>query len=114
MITFTFERLPDGTFTAAKVSGHAGFGAYGEDILCAAVSALVLSTINALEEYVGINTAADVKDGYTFFRSVAVEPIKKVQAQTLMHALYLSAKSLSEENKDCITTITVEEIEHEL
>lgn len=30
------------------ISGHAGYGAYGKDIVCAAVSGCVLTTINAI------------------------------------------------------------------
>lgn len=32
-----------------KLSGHAGYGEHGEDIVCSAVSILVINTINALE-----------------------------------------------------------------
>ncbi|MGN0352151.1 MAG: ribosomal-processing cysteine protease Prp [Roseburia sp.] len=31
--------------------GHAGFAEAGEDIVCAGISALVINTINAIEEY---------------------------------------------------------------
>lgn len=113
MINITFERLPDGTFTAAKITGHADYADYGEDVICAAVSALGVSTLNALEEVVGINTNASIDDGELFFRSVAVEDDKKLQAQTLMQALYLAAVSLGEENSDYVKTITVEEIEND-
>lgn len=34
---------------AFKLSGHAGYAEHGEDIVCSAVSILVINTLNALE-----------------------------------------------------------------
>lgn len=39
----------DGSGAALRVSGHAGSGPYGHDLVCAAVSGIVLGGINALE-----------------------------------------------------------------
>ena len=33
------------------MEGHAGFAAYGNDIVCAAVSALVINTVNSIEAF---------------------------------------------------------------
>lgn len=41
MIRVRLTRAADDTPTRLEVAGHAGRGAYGEDIVCAAVSALV-------------------------------------------------------------------------
>lgn len=35
--------------SAFKISGHAGYANHGEDIVCSAVSILVINTINAIE-----------------------------------------------------------------
>lgn len=34
-----------------KLSGHAGFAEEGQDIVCAAVTVLVLNTVNAIERF---------------------------------------------------------------
>lgn len=39
----------DNQITAFKLTGHADAGPYGYDIVCAAVSALAISTVNGLE-----------------------------------------------------------------
>lgn len=53
MIQITFHKTRTGDYQGFTCSGHAGYAAYGEDIVCAAVSALVINTINSLEEITG-------------------------------------------------------------
>ena len=47
------------------VSGHAGFAEEGSDIVCSAVSILVINTINAIETFTGekAKAAADDENG---------------------------------------------------
>ena len=46
--------------------GHAGFGQSGSDIVCAAISILVINTLNSIEELAKeeIITESDEKEGY--------------------------------------------------
>jgi len=46
--------------------GHAGFGQSGHDIVCAAISVLVINTINSIEELAKekILIESDEKEGY--------------------------------------------------
>lgn len=46
-----------GRIVGLRVTGHAGFGLSGKDIVCSAVSALVLSAANGLKQHAG----ADVR-----------------------------------------------------
>lgn len=48
-----------------ECSGHAGYADKGEDIVCAGISALVITAVNALEAYAGepFSTDSDGKDG---------------------------------------------------
>ena len=45
-ITF-FKR--DGVFFGFKENGHTGFGEEGDDVLCAAISAMTMLIINTVE-----------------------------------------------------------------
>lgn len=45
------------------ISGHAEYAEEGEDIICAAVSALVINTINSIEEFTEDAFTCDCKDG---------------------------------------------------
>lgn len=46
------------------VTGHAGFSESGTDIVCAAVSILATTCVNALETVAGIVPDIALKDGY--------------------------------------------------
>ncbi len=51
MIDVTVYQNTAGTAVGLRMKGHAEYAAYGQDIVCAAVSALVINTINAVESF---------------------------------------------------------------
>ena len=51
MIEVSIYKNAKSLITGFKVSGHAGFSKHGEDIVCAAVSVLVINTINSIENF---------------------------------------------------------------
>lgn len=51
MITVTVYQNQDGRYTGLYCIGHAGFADPGSDIVCAAVSVLVINTLNAIEAF---------------------------------------------------------------
>ncbi len=50
-----------GAFTGFRCEGHSGYADAGSDVVCAAISALVINTVNAIEELTDtdIRTHAD-------------------------------------------------------
>ena len=46
-----------------RISGHAGAGVEGEDIVCAAVSSAAYLAANTISEILGVGIDAEVKDG---------------------------------------------------
>ena len=48
MISITVYRKKDSVVRFSSV-GHAGYGEYGQDVVCAAVSMLVINTLNSIE-----------------------------------------------------------------
>lgn len=56
MTKFTFFKR-DGVYFGFRETGHTGFGEEGDDILCAAISAMTMLIINAIE----VTYASDVK-----------------------------------------------------
>lgn len=52
MIRATFRLIDDQRVISFKLTGHADAGPYGQDIVCAAVSVLAISTVNGLERVV--------------------------------------------------------------
>ncbi len=51
MIRITIKKNSYGVYNGFLVKGHAGYGEYGKDIVCAAVSVLVINTINSIETF---------------------------------------------------------------
>ncbi|MGL5260144.1 MAG: ribosomal-processing cysteine protease Prp [Lachnospiraceae bacterium] len=66
MTTISFYKTRNNEYQKFVCKGHAGFSVAGEDIVCAAISVLVINTINSLElitkEDIKIET--DEKSGY--------------------------------------------------
>jgi hypothetical protein len=52
-----------GHYRRFTIDGHAGYAEEGEDIVCAAVSALVINTINSIEEFTEDAFTCDCKEG---------------------------------------------------
>jgi hypothetical protein len=51
MIKATFYRDSKKNYMGFTVSGHAGYAESGKDIICAAVSALTINTVNSVEKF---------------------------------------------------------------
>ena len=57
-----FFRRPDGALTGYRAEGHTGYAEAGEDIVCAAVSALTQSTLNGLKNVLKAPVMFDIDD----------------------------------------------------
>ena len=64
MITVTALR-ERGTVVGFTVSGHADMGEYGEDLVCAAVSAVVQTAILGITEVCRIKAGISIEEGQT-------------------------------------------------
>ena len=49
MIDVTLFQNDSGDYVGFRMTGHAEYAEYGSDIVCAAVSVLVINTINSVE-----------------------------------------------------------------
>lgn len=58
--------IPDGKFESLRVKGHADFAPHGQDLVCAAVSAIVTGGINALKH----------PDSFKIFQDTGITVIK--------------------------------------
>ena len=64
MTRVTLYHSARGDLTGFSCKGHSGYAEEGSDIVCAAVSVLSLTCINAMESVAGIRPAADESDGH--------------------------------------------------
>ena len=51
-------------YVGIESKGHAGYAKAGEDIVCAAASALMINTVNAIEVFTGDKFTCNQQDGY--------------------------------------------------
>ncbi len=63
MLTVTFNRDSRNRLSSIFASGHADAGEYGQDIVCAAVSAILQAARLGLEAYVKIDVGAQQSPG---------------------------------------------------
>ena len=66
MITVTVSKK-NNSYVSFTSKGHAGYAEEGYDIICAAVSALIINTVNSLEQLI----KAKEKDGFVSFTFTA-------------------------------------------
>ncbi len=93
MIEITRIKNEHGGNIGFRCSGHAGFAVHGKDIVCAAVSALVLNTINSIEEFTEdkFSCAQEEKSGLVEF--IIVSEVSE-EASLLMDSLFLGLKNI--------------------
>lgn len=72
MINITFYAR-DETLTGFKCEGHAGYAEHGKDIVCSAVSAVLIGVVNEVNRY--INAPYKISDGLI---KMEVIPVTKV------------------------------------
>mgnify|MGYP000385246086 CR=1 FL=1 len=62
-------RKKNGSYEEFISKGHAGYAEAGQDIVCAAVSALIITTVNSLEKFTDDKFDVQEKDGFVPFIS---------------------------------------------
>ena len=60
--TVSFFKRPDGALTGYRAQGHTGYAEAGEDIVCAAVSALTQTTLNGLQNVLKAPVMFEIDD----------------------------------------------------
>ncbi|MBB1080149.1 ribosomal-processing cysteine protease Prp [Limosilactobacillus sp. STM2_1] len=90
MIRASFSLDSNQRITSFKLTGHADSGPYGQDIVCAAVSALSISTVNGLEQVV--HAAPHVEQdnangGFLKVTDLSLERESQILLRTLLNGL---------------------------
>ena len=96
MICVTVVQSKDKQIRAFQVAGHAGYAESGQDIVCSAVSALTITTINSLDAFTNqtFEIDQDEEDGV-----ITVNFLEDLNhdAELLMNSLILGLKSIENE-----------------
>ncbi len=107
MTKIVLYRTADGLYTGFSVKGHSGYAEEGSDIVCAGISALTISCVNAMETVAGV--LPEIKGGEDGFLEMHLpQPIGSISAsrmhdaQVLLRALHQGLSSLADEYKKYI------------
>ena len=87
-------RSQDECITGFDVKGHAGYAEAGQDIVCAAVSVLTTTCVNALETVAGVKPTVKTSDGRM---RVVVPRNSGHDAQVILQTLRQGLRDLAEQ-----------------
>ena len=106
MITITVKKRK-GTYLELISKGHAGYAEEGQDIVCAAVSALIITTVNSLEKFTDDKFDVQEKDGFVsiHFRNDLSE-----RGMLLMDSLLLGLTEIAGSYNNRYLTVKVKEV----
>ena len=92
--------------TGCRIEGHSGWASAGNDIVCAAVSILGCTCVNALESVCGVIptiTEYNEKNGVLAFELPVMTEAENGKAQILMGALRQGLEDLTAEYPQNVT-----------
>ncbi len=107
MIEVKFKEDDHGNLLSFEITGHAGYGVEGEDIICAAVSVLVINTVNSLETFTDDQFEVQEDDGYVSFHFTA--PVTE-RGTLLMDSLILGLTEIEHSYNNRYLTVKVKEV----
>ena len=99
--------LHDKTYFGFAITGHAEYAEPGEDILCAAVSALAINTVNSIETLTKDRLIVEEKDG--FLRAKILGKVSDA-GSTLFKSLRIGLCKIYEEYGDEYIRIFFKEV----
>ena len=106
MITVTVSKK-NNSYISFVAEGHAGYAEAGQDIVCAAVSALIITTVNSLEKFTDDKFDVQEEDGFVsiHFRNDLSE-----RGMLLMDSLLLGLTEIAGSYNNRYLTVKVKEV----
>lgn len=111
MIKVTIARSSTGLFTGLKITGHAGYADFGEDIVCAGASALAETSVLGLVKVAGINPVVASKSGYFSLKFPDNMPESSLEkALCIVETLCLGLEDMAKSYPSHIRVKTIKEV----
>lgn len=104
MTKITFYQREDGSFWRFHSQDHAGYAEEGQDLVCAAVSALVINFVNSLDELTDDHYQIDVNQEKAEIDVVFTEELS-LEGSLLLRSLILGLTSIEEEQEQYLDVI---------
>ncbi|MGY3766532.1 ribosomal-processing cysteine protease Prp [Vagococcus vulneris] len=98
MISVSFFCDEQKRIVSFEMSGHAGSGPYGYDIVCAACSALSINSVNSISRLAGYDLIVELDEGYLF--AALPEDLTDRQndiTQILLSSLFIGLSEIEKE-----------------
>lgn len=95
MIKVSIHKNQEGQMIGFRCSGHAGFAESGSDIVCAAVSALVITTMNSIEQFTSDTFDYQVEEDSGLVDFKVVSPLSE-RSELLLASLALGLQGIEE------------------
>ncbi len=89
------------------MNGHAGYDDYGKDIVCAAVSALAVNTVNSIEHFTSDKFTCNEKSGNLEFK---FKSDTSKESQLLLHSLRLGLQAIQKDYSTEYISVTSKEV----
>lgn len=104
MIQISFKFDSEGCPIGVRCSGHAGYARRGKDIICAAVSTLVINTINSVEKFTDSRFVLETNEKKAIIYFLLEDPDD--DSKLLMKSLHLGIQDIITDNgKDYIQLV---------
>lgn len=104
MIKVEIKRNRQKEIISFKVTGHAFYLPKGEDIVCAAVSAVTQTTVLGLIYNVGLQPEVKMRDGYlSCLLPVDLEEKKRQETQLVLEVMLTGLRSIAQEYSKFLT-----------
>ncbi|MCI5624232.1 ribosomal protein [Anaerostipes sp. 494a] len=104
MTKITFYQSEDGSFSGFDSQDHAGYDVEGQDIVCSAVSALVINFVNSLDQFTDDNYQVDVDQENARINVVFTEKLS-AEGSLLLNSLILGLSGIEEEQEQYLDVI---------
>lgn len=104
MIKISFKYDSNGSPVGIRCEGHAEFARRGKDIVCAAVSALVINTINSIEEFTDDDFSGESNEEKAIIMFELSDSCSD-ESKLLMKSLELGIRNIYADNSRFISLI---------
>ncbi|MGT2934912.1 ribosomal-processing cysteine protease Prp [Streptococcus castoreus] len=105
MIKAIFTRQKDGQLSSVILTGHAGSGKHGFDIVCASVSTLAINFVNSLEVLANCQAAVNLNEVEGGYMAISIPPHdNKEKVQLLFESFLLGMTNLAENSSKFVQT----------
>ena len=107
MINITVKKR-NGSYLDFLSRGHAGYAEEGQDIVCAAVSALIITTVNSLDAFTDEKIEVGEDDGYISIHFKTNPNTER--GKLLMDSLILGLTEIEHSYNNRYLTVRVKEV----